>query len=213
MKKTKKRMNYYNLSKNIIACDNFLPNDKVNELFTDLLNNRERFKEPNWNKNGENYTEFFGSDCGGFDFWLDNRTENNNDSFIESLHKWLLHRGIIFHTQNNVAEVYKFLERKLQWDIHVICYNNGGYYNWHKDEKNSNVFTFNLILNKGDKLKGGNMFFMDENKIIEVKNKNNFMILFPSYIPHSISPLYTADNKDVSFLEQRFSIQFWVRLL
>ena len=38
------------------------------------------------------------------------------------------------------------------------------------------------------------------------------IILFPSYIPHSISPLYTDDKKDVSFLEQRFSIQFWIKL-
>ena len=56
------------------------------------------------------------------------------------------------------------------------------------------------------------MFFMDDNKIIKVKNKNNFMVVFPSYISHSISPLYTDNNKDVSFLEQRFSIQFWTKL-
>lgn len=205
-------MNYYNLSTNIIACDNFLPNNKIDELFTDFLNNREKFKESTWENKGEKYIQFFGSDCGGFDFWLHNLNKNNNNSFIESLHEWLIHRGIIFYTQNNGSEVYKFLERKLQWDIHVICYNNGGYYNWHKDEKNSNIFTFNLILNKGNKLKGGDMFFMDDNKIIEVKNKNNFMVVFPSYIPHSISPLYTDDNEDVSFLEQRFSIQFWTKL-
>lgn len=40
---------------------------------------------------------------------------------------------------------------------------------------------------------------------------NNFMVVFPAYIPHAITPLYTESNKDVSFLEQRFSIQFWVR--
>ena len=38
------------------------------------------------------------------------------------------------------------------------------------------------------------------------------MTLFPSYIPHCISPIYTDDNKDVAFLDQRFSIQFWVSL-
>ena len=70
----------------------------------------------------------------------------------------------------------------------------------------------NHFCNKSDKLKGGNMFFMDNNKIYEVKNKSNFMTVFPSYIPHAISPLHTDDDKDVSFLEQRFSIQFWVSL-
>ena len=205
-------MNYYNLSKNIIACDNFLPNNKIDELFTDFLNNRKKFKESIWEKKGKKYIQFFGSDCGGFDFWLYDKTEEDNNSFIESLHQWLINRGIFFYTENNGSEVYKLLARRLQWDIHVICYNNGGYYNWHKDEKNSNIFTFNLILNKGNKLKGGDMFFMDDHKIIEVKNKNNFMVVFPSYIPHSISPLYTDNKEDVSFLEQRFSIQFWIKL-
>ena len=36
-------MNYYNLSKNIIACDNFLPNNKIDELFIDFFNNRNKF--------------------------------------------------------------------------------------------------------------------------------------------------------------------------
>ena len=36
------------------------------------------------------------------------------------------------------------------------------------------------------------------------------MVVFPSYIPHAITPLHSNDNKDGAFLEQRFSIQFWV---
>ena len=54
------------------------------------------------------------------------------------------------------------------------------------------------------------MFFMDDNKIIEVENKNNYMVVFPSFVSHAISPLYSNNKKDVSFLEQRFSVQFWV---
>jgi len=205
-------MNYYKLSKNIIACDNFLPNNKVEELYSDFLNNRGKFNVPNWNTNYNINSEFFSSKCGGFDFWLSNKTQEDNSSFIESLNQWFIHKGLFFFMEKNAPECFEFLQRMLKWDIHLICYNNGGYYNWHKDEKNSNIFTFNLILNKGNKLKGGDMFFMDDHKIIEVKNKNNFMVVFPSYIPHSISPLYTDDKEDVSFLEQRFSIQFWVKL-
>tara|TARA_R100001163_G_C4937220_1_gene110598 strand:- start:370 stop:609 length:240 start_codon:yes stop_codon:yes gene_type:complete len=74
----------------------------------------------------------------------------------------------------------------------------------------STLFTFNLILNKTNNLKGGDLLFYDR-EIIEVENKNNFLVVFPSYIPHAIKPLYTEDKKDVPFLEQRFSIQFWVR--
>ena len=52
---------------------------------------------------------------------------------------------------------------------------------------------------------------MDDGKIITIPNQDNFMVVFPAYISHAITPLCTENNKDVSFLEQRFSIQFWVR--
>jgi hypothetical protein len=206
-------MEYYNLSNNIIACDNFLPQQQVDELFTDILNNRKNFNIPNWSQSNKHQTsELYSSKCGGFDFWLADRTQKDNNSFIESLNKWFLHMGLFFYMKKNSPDCFEFLHRRLKWDIHVICYNNGGYYNWHKDEMNNNLFTFNLVLNKGNSLKGGDMFFMDKGKIIKVKNQNNFMTLFPSYIPHAITPLYSENNQDVSFLEQRFSIQFWISL-
>jgi hypothetical protein len=52
---------------------------------------------------------------------------------------------------------------------------------------------------------------MDEGKIIEIPNQNNLMVLFPSYINHSITPLKSKDDKDVPFPQQRFSIQYWVK--
>ena len=137
-------------------------------------------------------------------------SKENSIMFIESMHKWMMHQGFEYYVKDNGAQVYDFLKRKLEWDIHVISYNNGGYYNWHKDISMSTLFTFNLILNKGNTLKGGDLLFYDR-EIIEIENKNNFLVVFPSYIPHAIKPLYTEDNKDVPFLEQRFSIQFWVR--
>jgi Rps23 Pro-64 3,4-dihydroxylase Tpa1-like proline 4-hydroxylase len=200
-------MKYYSLSKNIIACNNFLPQQKVEELYTDLLNTRNNFGIPKWSPDD---VELFSEKCGGLDFWFSNKTKEDNNSFIESLHKWFLHQGLFFYAEKNASKVYDFLKRNLEWNIHVISYNDGGYYNWHTDHAMSTLFTFNLILNKESSLQGGNMLFYDE-KIIEVENTNNLMVVFPSYIPHAITPLYTNNKKDVSFLEQRFSIQFWVR--
>ena len=203
-------MKYYNLSENIIACDNFLPQQQVEELYSDILNNRKMFQVPTWGVE-EPTNQLFSSACGGLDFWLDNKTNENNNSFIESLHKWFVHQGLFYYTDKNAPPVFEFLKRNLTWNIHVIGYNNGGYYNWHKDSPNKNIFTFNLILNKNNNLKGGDMLFYD-NKSIEVKNKNNFMVVFPSYIAHAITPLYSDNKQNVSFLEQRFSIQFWISL-
>ena len=47
---------------------------------------------------------------------------------------------------------------------------------------------------------------------IEIPNQNNLMVLFPSYINHSITPIKSKHDKDVAFAEQRFSIQYWVKL-
>ena len=116
------------------------------------------------------------------------------------------------YAEKNNLPIFSFLKRNLEYDIHTICYNNNGYYNWHQDISSGTILTFNLILNKGNKLNGGDMLFMDDGKIIKIPNKNNFMTVFPSFIHHAIIPLKSKDNKDVDFTSQRFSVQFWVRL-
>ena len=46
------------------------------------------------------------------------------------------------------------------------------------------------------------MLFMDNGQIIELENRDNCMVVFPSWVDHSISPIKSKDNKDVPFLEQ-----------
>ena len=104
--------------------------------------------------------------------------------------------------------VFQLLKKKKTHKIHVMSYNNGGYYNWHTDTE---YFTFNLILNQGDQLRGGDMMFMDDGRVIEIPNQNNMMVVFPSYINHAITPLKSEDGNDVPFPQQRFSIQYWVK--
>tara|TARA_R110000796_G_scaffold77341_1_gene172729 strand:- start:2744 stop:3433 length:690 start_codon:yes stop_codon:yes gene_type:complete len=222
MKETEKRMNYYNLSSSIIACENYLPKGLIDNLYMDFLNNRGRFDTPNWShrntkpkymvdEKGHNVN------CEALDYWINFKDNTEHDANIKQLVHWFLHQGFSSYIEKNGCPMYNFITlqgirtRDLAWDIHVISYNNDGYYNWHTDCSKNNLFTFNLILNKSNKLNGGNMMFMEDGKIIEVKNKNNFMVVFPSYIPHAITPLQSDDNKDVAFLEQRFSVQFWVR--
>ena len=215
-------MKYYNLSKNIIACENFLNPQNVDEIFVDFLNNRNRFNIPNWSYSNDlkeediNVDTTITSKCGGLDFWVEWETVKKENSFIGLLKNWFFSDGFYFYINKDNFSVYQYLlnnTNRLFWNIHVVSYNNKGFYNWHKDTTPKNLFTFNLILQKSKKLKGGNMLFMDENKTIEVENKDNFLVVFPSFIPHAITPLCSENNKDVSFLEQRFSIQFWVGLL
>jgi len=206
-------MEYYNLSSNIIACDNFLPEQKVEELYMDFLNNRKFFSTPAWSGADKGDTkEFYSSKCGGFDFWLSWNKFELECPAIYSLKDWFIHQGLMAYAEKNNLPIFSFLKRNLEYDIHTICYNNNGYYNWHQDISSGTILTFNLILNKGNKLNGGDMLFMDDGKIIKIPNKNNFMTVFPSFIHHAIIPLKSKDNKHVDFTSQRFSVQFWVRL-
>ena len=41
-------MNYHHITENVIGCYDFLPNKKVDDIYTDILNNRSKFNVPNW---------------------------------------------------------------------------------------------------------------------------------------------------------------------
>tara|TARA_R100000544_G_C2206237_1_gene49423 strand:+ start:146 stop:784 length:639 start_codon:yes stop_codon:yes gene_type:complete len=212
-------MKFEYLSSNIIICENFLPPMYLQDIKIELLNNRKRFNIPTWSeqrkengeiKKGKITKEFFSQFCGGMDYWIDFGEVMPGNEKIMDLSKWFYSQGLnAFFDHKTPHDVFHLLKKPKTHKIHVISYNNGGYYNWHSDTE---FFTFNLILNEGDALSGGDLFFMDDGKIIKVPNKDNMMVLFPWYINHSITPIRSKDGKDVPFPQQRFSIQYWVDL-
>jgi hypothetical protein len=199
-------MIYEYASENIIICKNFLPKVMLDKIKIDLLNNRTRFDLPLWSDRTKN---LFSEKCGGLDYWIeDNKIPPNNEAII-SLGNWFYHQGFFQFLHNEGRKnAFNFLLKDKKHKIHVISYNNDGYYNWHRDTEH---FTFNLVLNDGDELEGGDMLFMDENRVVKIPNQNNLMVVMPTYIPHSITPLKSKSGKDVAFTQQRFSIQYWVK--
>ena len=208
-------MKYEFVSDNVIKSDNFLPPDKIGFIYADLLNTRKHFGVPRWsgkNIDHQPRVEAFSQNCGNMDYWIDaNNPENIDAPNIKDLHKYFFQHGLqLFIQESGRKTIYDMLyEYPLVWSIHVTAYNKGAYYNWHKDTE---IFTFNLILNQGNNLSGGDMLFMDDGKIITIPNQDNFMVVFPSYIDHAITEIKSKDGKDVPFPQQRFSIQYWVKL-
>ena len=201
-------MNYEYVSENIIICKNFLPDPMLQKIKIDLLNNRGRFNIPSWSDSNIN---LFNSKCGGLDYWIQHGETIENNEAICDLGNWFYHQGFFQFLQNSGrTNAFYFLNKKKQHNIHVISYNNGGYYNWHPD---SEFFTFNLVLNEGDELSGGDMLFMDDGRIVEIPNQNNLMVVFPTYIHHAITPIKSKSGKDGPFPQQRFSIQYWTNLI
>ena len=206
-------MEYYSFSKNIIAANDFLPSNIIDKLYIDFLNLRNYFDISEWqDKEGNKKKEFYSPHCGGFDFWItDKNVKDFENTTILHLKSWFLHQGLLAYIQDNFSNsVFDLLNRKLKFSIHVVSYNKEGYYNWHQDINPKNIFTMNLILQKPSNLIGGEFLFKDNNKIIKTNNTHNFFSCFPSFIWHAVKPLQA--DKEVSFLDQRFSIQFWWRL-
>ena len=202
-------MNFKYYSSNIIGCENFLPSLALQDIRIELSNNRGNFNTPVWNNSKkEEFHHFFSSHCGGFDYWIHHGEQKLNNQKIINLHEWFYSQGLFTFIKQK-KNVFNFLEKPRKHNIHVVAYNHDGYYNWHKD---SEMFTFNLILNQGNDLLGGDMLFMDDNKIITIPNQDNFMVVFPSYIDHAITQIKSKNGKDVPFPQQRFSIQYWVML-
>ena len=203
-------MNFKYYSSNIIGCENFLPLLTLQDIRVELSNNRSNFKVSRWgnSETKEESPQFFGSGCGGFDYWINHGESKSTNQKILSLHEWFYNQGIFTFIEQK-KNVFSLLNKPRKHNIHVVAYNHGGYYNWHKD---SEMFTFNLVLNQGNSLSGGDMLFMDDGKIITIPNQDNFMVVFPSYIDHAITQIKSKDGKDVPFPQQRFSIQYWVML-
>jgi len=214
-------MVYNFVTPSIIKCNNFLPPSTLDRVWGDILNTKDKFHIPEWGKPEEknrvvvNTEEHYSHLCGGMDWW------DENAPTIATLPDWILHQGLIslIHEQNPKS-VFNLIPKFVWlWSVHLITYNKGGYYNWHQDhvtylktgprggrQAHNNLFTANIVLQQPSSLKGGEALFMDGG-IHEEPNKNNTMYLFPSYIPHAVKIL--EGKEDVTFEEQRFSVQFW----
>lgn len=212
-------MRYEFISDNVIKSDNFLPPEKINFIYADLLNTRNNFGVPRWSADNspESEVQSFSQNCGNTDYWIDDQnTEKIKAPNIKELHKYFFQQGLnLFIQESGKKSIYSMLyEYPLIWSIHVTAYNKGSYYSWHKDSRmtfkglRANMFTFNYMLKSNNSdLKGGNLLVRDSGEH-EIKSKNNQLVIFPGFIPHAVTPIQS--EKEVPFAEQRFSIQYWI---
>ena len=209
-------MKYSWASENVVICENYLPEHMIDGLYTDFTKYKDKFNIPQWSNTdtGTQFNEQQSHKCNGLDFWINHQNlDEFKDSTIVSLDKWFFHQGLYyFIEQTKQNSIFSFLNRKkFKWTIHIIRYNKGGYYNWHYDIGEDSIFTFNLVLQKSKKLQGGHQLFMDgDGDTIEVDTPHNILSVFPSYIPHAVTPIEADD--EVQFDMERFSLQYWVSL-
>jgi hypothetical protein len=90
-------MNYYNLSSSVIACENFIPDHIVNDIYTDFLNGRKSFNIPNWGNRGKQNKNT--ADCEALDYWISYKDNTEYNLNIKKLIDWFLHQGFSFYAE------------------------------------------------------------------------------------------------------------------
>ena len=88
----------------------------------------------------------------------------------------------------------------LQYSVYES--DNQGFYDIHCDTifcRNSNGFSrkisFSILLNDPSEFKGGDLLFHTSNEPFKVNLQKNDMVMFPSFVPHSVTPVTNGVRK------------------
>lgn len=102
---------------------------------------------------------------------------------------------------NNIHYKYNlsYIE-PLQYSVYEST--NQGFYDIHCDNvfvRSSNGFmrkiSFSILLNDPEEFEGGDLLFHTTTEPFKVSLKKNDMILFPSFVPHSVTPVIKGVRK------------------
>lgn len=206
-------MPYKFISPNIIVCENFLPESYVNEIYNDLIKNKDRFKQSVWSsRKNEKDTKY----CKGNDFWIDPENSSATPA-IWNLQKYFFSKEFLEFISEKNSVFSLLLGAKISYNVHCVTYKNGGSYDKHMDQfinRNGNMvknfFTFNLTLQKSDDAHGGEVVLYDDKEII-IDKFNNMITIFPTYIEHAVKEVKM--KKNAKYENHRFSMQFWVSII
>lgn len=141
----------------------------------------------------------------------------------ELVERHFFQHGILDYCRNAKNSIFRLLPTQdADGRIHIISYGNGGYYNWHKDNSISEgaylygesparnmMFTFNLSLCKEPSgFEGGNLLFMDGDKVVQEPFAHNSMTIFPCTVSHAVETV--RFNESENWDNRRISLQFWM---
>ena len=122
-----------------------------------------------------------------YSIFLDNVYDSRNISNILTVNRKLFDQWN-YITKNTNHWFYQNFECYSDFTL-ISYYENGDYYDFHKDRAGLTSLTW--FYKEPKKFKGGDLYFSNENKINVL---NNRMIIFPSMIPHRVSPVFVEKN-------------------
>lgn len=216
----------------VIRINNFLDTELIERLYQMLETYKPHFGVPNWTSNsGDRINESIKkkSLCSGKDIWfpsliqlLDIGQVTVPEITYELIENYFLHQGILEFTSRSKWPVFRLIPHQApDGRLHIITYGDGDYYNWHKDHSlgegpfifgksppRHNLFTFSLNLCKNDKMEGGHLLYMHDNRTIEIPFAHNSLSIFPSIVYHAATKVEMNDED--KWLNRRVSCQLWM---
>ena len=192
----------YKLPSPYIVIDDFLTTEEYNSVMFEINELRPKMHKGKYQIGGKekNMPKLKNN----LNIWLD--TEFKDRRQLSSILNMISNRmwndemrNIITNTDSGIFRTYIHTNSD---NTLLSAYNNGSFYNTHKDIVSGIFVTTNLMLGEG--FKGGD--FKLGSKIIPFKK--NRLIMFESHKEHSVTKVQTDDNPK----NWRYSIQYFAKL-
>ena len=182
--------------KPFLVFDNVIPADKIESVKNEL----------------QYLNGFLSKETGSALDWQGNSLKNNSGLWLSSYYNnpnySPIYSSIIKIYSQEVVEAissfdnafiyYPHVAECLNWGCLLSKYEEGEYYKPHVDNA---YYTATLFLN--DDFDGGEFYFDFDGEEVEVENKSNRLVLFPSIYKHSVKPIKSNCRYSVTMFLHR----------
>ena len=128
----------------VVVARDFLPSSFIEHLYGLIARFQSHFGRPPWSKDPHGTAMDEGkraSLCLGEDIWFPYKDPRDDESrplvprlLYEYVEQYVFHQGLMAFLARTRCEAFRLIpEQSPDGRIHLICYGNGGYYNWHRD--------------------------------------------------------------------------------
>lgn len=132
---------------------------------------------------------------------LDNSVRKSNILFIDPIENdWIYNKLEMACTMINLSR-YKFDLRGFQSRLQLTQYADGGFYGWHMDCGTGNTslrkLSITVQLSDASEYAGGELQFMEGNKLVSAPKEKGMAVLFPSYVAHRVEPVTSGTRMSI----------------
>lgn len=195
----------------IILIDDFLPDDKAQEVLEECIALRPVYRP----------AEVLKDQNGGI---IDHTVRKNEVVYLDNVFQGNRQRSKILQNvlqggiwgpdsikvwaDKNTG--FELMNRVTRWESVLSRYGDGDFYDYHQDwnfNKANRIITAVYYACGNNSMVGGNLLLKSGSEEIAVEPKNNRLVVFNSGLRHSVAKVFLPTNE---FEKGRFSINIWL---